>query len=86
MDAGTQVFIPDYAKREGIIKENNDKENKVTVADALLSLALNANMQGGISPQVLFKMSEKALRQQIKTHNHRKNEISDEELYNYLRG
>ena len=58
MDAGTQVFIPDYAKREGLIKENTNKNNKVIIADALLSLALNANMQGGVSPKILFKMSE----------------------------
>jgi hypothetical protein len=86
MDAGTQVFIPSYAKREGLIRESEDKEDKVTVADALLSLALNANMQGGIGPQVLFKMSDEELKQQIQIHNHRKGEISDEELYNYLRG
>jgi hypothetical protein len=41
MDAGTQVFIPDYAKREGLIKENTNKNNNVIIADALLSLALN---------------------------------------------
>ncbi|HAF77626.1 MAG TPA: hypothetical protein DCG42_09925 [Maribacter sp.] len=86
MDAGTQVFVPSYAKREGLIREGKDKEDKVTVADALLSLALNANMQGGIGPQVLFKMSEQELKQQIQIHNHRKDEISDEELYNYIRG
>ncbi len=86
MDAGTQVFIPTYAKREGLIREGEDKEDNVTVADALLSLALNANMQGGIGPQVLFKMSEQELKQQIQVHNHRKDEISDEELYNYIRG
>ena len=86
MDAGTQVFVPSYAKREGIIKENVGKENKVALADALLSLALNANMQGGIGPQVLFKMSEQELKQQIQIHNHRKDEISDEALYNYIRG
>ena len=86
MDAGTQVFIPDYAKKEGIIRENVNNESKVALADALLSLTLNANMQGGISPKTLFKMNEKDLRQQIKLHNHRKNEISDEELYNYIRG
>ena len=86
MDAGTQVFVPSYAKREGLIREGKDKEDKVTVADALLSLALNANMQGGIGPQVLFKMSEQELKQQIQTHNHRKDEISDEELYNYIKG
>ncbi len=86
MDAGTQVFVPSYAKREGLIREGEDKEDKVTLADALLSLALNANMQGGIGPQVLFKMSEQELKQQIQIHNHRKDEISDEELYNYIRG
>jgi hypothetical protein len=82
----TQVFIPDYAKREGLIKENANKENKVTVADALLSLALNANMQGGIGPHVLFKMSDENLKKQIRVHNHRKDEVSDEQLYNYIRG
>ena len=86
MDAGTQVFVPSYAKREGLIRENDNKENKVTIADALLSLALNANMQGGIGPQVLFKMSDTELMQQIKNHNHRKDEVSDQELYNYIRG
>jgi len=86
MDAGTQVFIPDYAKREGIIKEDSDKQNPVVIADALLSLALNANMQGGIGPQVLFKMNDEDLKKQIKLHNHRKDEASDEELFNYIRG
>ena len=86
MDAGTQVFIPDYAKREGLIREADDKEDKVTIADALLSLALNANMQGGIGPQILFTMRDEELKQQIQIYNHRKDEISDEELYNYLRG
>ena len=78
MDAGTQVFIPKYAKREGLIKEGDDKEGEVTVADALLSLALNANMQGGLSPKVLFKMSDEELKKQIKKHNHRKDEVADE--------
>tara|TARA_R100000808_G_scaffold24521_1_gene56692 strand:- start:339 stop:1001 length:663 start_codon:yes stop_codon:yes gene_type:complete len=86
MDAGTQVFIPDYAKRGGLIQENNEKEGKVTVADALLSLTLNANMQGGIGPHILFKMNDEDLMKQIQAHNHRKDEVSDEELYNYLRG
>jgi hypothetical protein len=86
MDAGTQVFIPDYAKREGLIRENNEKEGKVTIADALLSLTLNANMQGGIGPHILFKMNDEDLMKQIQAHNHRKDEVSDEELYNYLRG
>jgi hypothetical protein len=86
MDAGTQVFIPDYAKREGLIKENTNKNNNVIIADALLSLALNANMQGGVSPKILFKMSEEELREQIRLHNHRKDEVSDKELYNYIRG
>ena len=85
MDAGTQVFIPKYAKREGLIKEGDDKEGEVTVADALLSLALNANMQGGLSPKVLFKMSDEELKKQIKKHNHRKDEVSDESLFDYLR-
>jgi len=82
----TQVFIPDYAKREGLIKESSGKEASVAIADALLSLTLNANMQGGIGPQVLFKMSDTELMQQIKNHNHRKDEVSDQELYNYIRG
>ena len=86
MAAGTQVFVPDYAKREGLIRENNEKEGKVTIADALLSLTLNANMQGGIGPQVLFKMNDQDLMDQIKKYNHRKDEVSDEELYNYIRG
>ena len=82
----TQVFIPDYAKREGLIKESSGKEASVAIADALLSLTLNANMQSGIGPQVLFKMSDTELMQQIKNHNHRKDEVSDQELYNYIRG
>jgi len=86
MDAGTQVFIPDYAKREGLIREGDNEENRVAVADALLSLALNANMQGGIGPQVLFKLNDEQLKQQIQTHNHRKDEVTDEELYIYIRG
>mgnify|MGYP003112758578 CR=1 FL=1 len=86
MDAGTQVFVPHYAKREGLIRESSDRENNVTVADALLSLTLNANMQSGIGPQVLFKMDDENLMQQIKIHNHRKDEVSDKELYNYIRG
>ena len=85
MDAGTQVFVPNYAKREGLVKEGNNKEDKVAIADALLSLTLNANMQGGISPRSLFKMNDKDLLLQIKAHNHRKDEISDKELYNYIR-
>jgi hypothetical protein len=86
IDAGTQVFIPDYAKKEGIIRESNNDENNVAVADALLSLTMNAYLQGNISPRVLLKMSNEDLIQQIKIHNHRKNEISDKELYNYIRG
>jgi hypothetical protein len=86
MDAGTQVFIPDYAKQESIIREDVDKEDNIAIADALLSLALNANMQAGIGPQVLFKMNNEDLMQQIKKHNHRKDEVSDEALFNYLRG
>jgi len=86
MDAGTQVFIPDYAKREGLIREGESKEDNIVIADALLSLALNANMQAGIGPQVLFKMNDEDLMQQIKKHNHRKDEVSDEALFNYLRG
>ena len=86
MDAGTQVFIPDYAKREGLIREGESKEDNIVIADALLSLALNANLQGGIGPQVLFKMNDEDLMQQIKKHNHRKDEVSDEALFNYLRG
>ena len=82
----TQVFIPDYAKREGLIKESSGKEASVAIADALLSLTLNANMQGGVGPQILFKMSDTELMQQIKNHNHRKDEVSDQELYNYIRG
>ena len=82
----TQVFIPDYAKREGLIKESSGKEAPVAIADALLSLTLNANMQGGVGPQILFKMSDTELMQQIKNHNHRKDEVSDQELYNYIRG
>ena len=85
MDAGTQVFIPDYAKREGLIKESSGKENSVAIADALLSLTLNANMQGGIGPQLLFKMNDQDLMVQIKKHNHRKNEVSDQVLFDYLR-
>ncbi len=85
LDGETQVFVPDYAKREGLIRENNNKENNVAIADALLSLALNANMQGGIGPQLLFKMSDEDLKQQIQKHNHRKDEVSDEMLFNYLR-
>ena len=86
MDAGTQVFIPDYAKREGLIKESSGKENSVAIADALLSFTLNANMQGGIGQQVLFKMNDEDLIKQIQAHNHRKDEVSDEALFNYLRG
>lgn len=85
IDAGTQVFIPNYAKQEGINRESSDKENSIAIADALLSLALNANMQSGISPKILFKMSDKDLKKQIKLHNHRKDEASDEDLYNYIR-
>ena len=59
-------------------------ENKI--ADALLSLTLNAKMQGDIGPQVLFKMSDEDLMDQIRKHNHRKEEVSDEELYIYIRG
>jgi len=43
-------------------------------------------LQGGIGPQVLFKMNDEDLMQQIKKHNHRKDEVSDEALFNYLRG
>ena len=81
----TQVFVPSYAKREGLIRENNEKEGKVTIADALLSLTLNANMQGGIGPHILFKMNDKDLMKQIQTHNHRKDEVSDEQLFNFIR-
>ena len=59
-------------------------ENKI--ADALLSLTLNAKMQDDIGPQVLFKMSDEDLMDQIRKHNHRKEEVSDEELYIYIRG
>ena len=59
-------------------------ENKI--ADALLSLTLNAKMQGDIGPQVLFKMSDEDLMDQIRKHNHRKDEVTDEELYIYIRG
>ena len=45
-------------------------ENKI--ADALLSLTLNAKMQDDIGPQVLFKMSDEDLMDQIRKHNHRK--------------
>ena len=85
MDAGTQVFIPDYAKKEEIIRESNNNENNVAVADALLSLTMNAYLQSNISPRNLFKMKDKDLINQIKLHNHRKDEISDEQLYNYIR-
>ena len=87
MDAGTQVFIPDYAKREEnkIVKEGVGKEDNVAIADALLSLTMNAYLQGNISPRILLKMSDEDLIEQIKLHNHRKDEISDEQLYNYIR-
>ena len=42
-------------------------------------------MQGGLSPKVLFKMSDEELKKQIKKHNHRKDEVSDESLFDYLR-
>ena len=70
-----------------LLMENWQKfltENKI--ADALLSLTLNAKMQGDIGPQVLFKMSDEDLMDQIRKHNHRKEEVSDEELYIYIRG
>jgi hypothetical protein len=85
MDAGTQVFVPDYAKKESIIRESSGKESNVAIADALLSLAMNAFLQSNIPPGQLFKLGDEELIQQIKTHNHRKDEASDQELYNYIR-
>ena len=84
MDAGTQVFIPDYAKREGIIKENENKKDDVIIADALLSLVLNAAHHEGISPPKLYKLTDEDLVAQIELHNHNE-EVSNEELFNFIR-
>jgi len=84
MDAGTQVFIPDYAKREGLIRENENKEDDVVIADALLSLVLNAAQLEGISPPKLYKLTDEDLMAQIELHNHNE-EVSNEELFNFIR-
>ena len=80
----TQVFIPDYAKREGIIEENENKKDNVIIADALLSLVLNA-AHAGMSPTELYGLDGDDLRKQIELHNHNK-EVSNEELFNFIKG
>jgi len=84
MDAGTQVFVPSYAKKEGLMRENVNKEDNVVIADALLSLVLNV-AHAGTTPPELYALDDEELRSQIELHNHNE-EVSNEELYNFIRG
>ncbi len=74
--------------RRGIYENLNVKvtEKGFTINDAYLALVLNARMQGDISPKVLLDPNNQNLLQHIKDYNHRKDEVSDEELYTYIRG
>tara|TARA_R110002020_G_scaffold63753_1_gene169811 strand:- start:1674 stop:2318 length:645 start_codon:yes stop_codon:yes gene_type:complete len=80
----TQVFVPDYIKREGVANESENKDNDVVIADALLSLVLNV-AHGGMSPPQLYKLSDDELIMQIELHNHNE-EVSNEELFNFIKG
>jgi hypothetical protein len=60
------------------------KKEKFTISDAYLAFVLNARMQGNISPRVLLSPDNQNLLKHIKDYNHRKDEVSDEELYNYI--
>jgi hypothetical protein len=84
MDAGTQVFIPDYAKRESVEIDVVTDEEKIVVADALLSLVLNA-AHAGIDPPQLYNLDDEDLRSQIEIHNHNE-EVTADELFNFIRG
>ena len=84
MDAGTQVFIPDYAKRESVEIDVVADEEKIVVADALLSLVLNA-AHAGIDPPQLYNLDDEDLRSQIEIHNHNE-EVTADELFNFIRG
>ena len=84
MDAGTQVFIPDYAKRESVEIDVATDEGKIVVADALLSLVLNA-AHAGINPPQLYNLDDEDLRSQIEIHNHNE-EVTADELFNFIRG
>ena len=84
MDAGTQVFIQDYAKRESVEIDVVADEEKIVVADALLSLVLNA-AHAGIDPPQLYNLDDEDLRSQIEIHNHNE-EVTADELFNFIRG
>ena len=58
-------------------------ENKI--ADVYRAFILNAHMLGKISPRDLLSSKNKNLKQHIEDYNHRKKDVSDEELYNYIR-
>ena len=74
--------------KRGIYESLNIKVKKkdFTINDAYLAFILNARMQGNISPRILLSPENKDLTQHIKDYNHRKDEVSDKELYNYIRG
>jgi hypothetical protein len=83
MDAGTQVFIPDYAKREGVEIDVVTNEEKIVVADALLQVVLNA-AHAGINPRQLYGLDDEELRSQIEIHNHSE-EVTTTALFKFIR-
>jgi hypothetical protein len=80
----TQVFVPDRIKQESVETDAATDEGKIVVADALLSLVLNA-AHAGINPPQLYNLDDEDLRSQIKIHNHNE-EVTSDELFNFIRG
>ena len=80
--------IVDLGLFERGIYENlnlNVKKKDYTMSDAYMAFILNASMQDNIPPRVLLDTDNEELLQHIKRYNHRKDDISDEELYNYIK-
>ena len=84
LGAETQVFVPDRIKQESVETDAATDEEKIVVADALLSLVLNAAHHEGINPTQLYNLDDEDLRLQIELHNHSE-EVSNEELFNFIR-
>jgi hypothetical protein len=80
----TQVFVPDRIKQESVETDAATDEEKIVVADALLSLVLNA-AHAGIDPPQLYNLDDEDLRSQIEIHNHNE-EVTSDELFNFIRG
>ena len=81
-----KLLMEDWRKylTEDITLDIKVNKKDFTIRDAYVAFVLNASMQGNISPRTLLSPDNQNLLKHIKDYNHRKDEVSDEELYNYI--